>query len=138
MTNKRLLVSLLTAAPLGLLGAACTVVGPPDQSEASALGTTLADTKIPKDFRFETTKKASLKLSYRAETLGDAGGIVEVKRVDGATLYWGPISAEQPAELHVLLPSYQAELDVALHKKGGPKQTARVALAAAQTTYTFE
>jgi hypothetical protein len=138
MNQKRLMISLLTAAPLGMLGAACTVVGAPDQTGGSTQATSLADTKIPKNFRFETTKKASLKLSYSAEKLGEAGGIVEVKRVDGATLYWGPISAEQPAEIDLVVPSYQTELEVALHQKGAKKQTARVALGSQPATHTFE
>ena len=97
----------------------------------------LRQVEIPADFTFATTRPVGLEVAASADFLGGPVALVEVKRVDGRTLYRGRLSPDRNVQVQLGLPTYQKEVVVEVATSSG-RQTARVDVSSGTAAHRFE
>lgn len=80
---------------------------------------TLADVRVPADFTFATTRAVGLSVSASAARTGPGAAGLTVARLDGKVLYRGPITADRPVELSLMVPTKDSELELTLSTGDG-------------------
>lgn len=131
MENLRRSVRHLTLGAVAGLALAATACEPSAPSEG------LRAVAIPADFTFATTKQAVISVSVSPELVAESA-VLEVKRVDGATVYWGSVSPDAPAEVSTLLPKHHEAVQVDLRRQGMPPISQTVSLQDGAAAHRFE
>lgn len=98
----------MTAAAAALVSACATDEAPNPNPQGS-----LEDVTVPGDFTFQTNKPVALSVTASADAV-QQGAALEIVRADGRRLYRGPIRANQPVALDVVIPSKDQQVQVRL------------------------
>ncbi len=123
----------LSALALG--GALACAPGAPGGQPAGE-GAGLRDVEVPADFTFATSRPVALTVQADPAVVGGQAAGLEVRRLDGAVLYRGPLLPDRPLEVSLALPTTDDALELHL-ATGAEPRVERVALTGARTSYAF-